>query len=296
MSRQLPPLNALLAFEAAARHLSFTRAAAELHVTQSAVSQQIKSLEAHLGLQLFRRINRTLLLTDAGQRYLPALRETFDRLDGATQRLLAQDTPDRLTVSVLPSFAARWLVHRLGRFRELRPELDVLISTSVELVDFSRQSADIAIRFGRGRYPGLRCDRLMDEEVFPVCSPALLKGPHALRKPADLRHHVLLHDETYGDWQRWLLAAGVHNVEPRRGTFFVDSSMLVQAAVAGQGVAIARRSLAAEDLAAGRLVRVFELTLPVEFAYYVVCPQANADIPKIKAFRDWLLEEVARTP
>jgi LysR family transcriptional regulator, glycine cleavage system transcriptional activator len=294
MSRQLPPLNSLLAFEAAARHLSFTRAAAELHVTQSAISQQIKTLEAHLGLPLFRRLHRTLLLTDEGQRYLPALRDTFDRLDGATQRLLQRDTPERLTVSVLPSFAARWLVHRLGRFRELRPELDVLISTSLELVDFSRQAVDIAIRFGRGRYPGLRCERLLEEEVFPVCSPALLKGPHALRKPADLRHHALLHDETYGDWQRWLLAAGVTSVDARRGTTFVDSSMLVQAAVAGQGVAIARRSLAAEDLAAGRLVRVFEMSLPVEYAYYVVYPQANAEVPKIQAFRDWLHAEAAR--
>lgn len=294
MSRQLPPLNALLAFEAAARHLSFTKAAAELHVTQSAISQQIKALEDHLGLPLFKRLHRALLLTDEGQRYLPALREAFDRLDAATQRLLAQGMPERLTVSVLPSFATRWLVHRLGRFRELHPELDVLISTSVELVDFSRQAVDVAIRFGRGRYPGLRTDRLMDEELFPICSPALQKGAHPLRKPADLRHHNLLHDETYVDWQRWLLAAGVSNVDARRGTTFIDSSMLVQAAVAGQGVAIARRSLAADDLAAGRLVRVFDITLPVELAYYIVCPQSSAEQPKIKAFREWLLAEAAR--
>lgn len=294
MRRRLPPLNALLAFEAAARHLSFTEAAEELYVTQAAISHQVKALEEHLGVKLFRRLNRALRLTDEGQAYLPAVREALDRLNEATARLRASDVRGTLTVSVLPSFAARWLVPRLGRFREIHPEIDVRVAPTAELVDFARTDVDVGIRYGRGQYPGLKADRLLEEEIFPVCSPALLTGPSPLRQPQDLCHYTLLHDERHDGWRAWLLAAGVEGVDPTRGPIFTDSGMLIQAAVAGQGVALGRQALAAADLRAGRLVRIFDLNLPTEFAYYFVCPEATADWPKIRAFREWLLAEAHR--
>jgi LysR family glycine cleavage system transcriptional activator len=291
MARRLPPLNALRAFEAAARHLSFTRAAGELHVTQAAISHQVKALEEHLGRQLFRRMNRALLLTDDGQAYLPSVSRAFALLNEATNDLLTKQAPGPLTVSALPSFAARWLVPRLGRFRQVQPDIDLRIDPSTALSDFAAGDVDVAIRYGRGRYPGLRTDWLMTEDIFPVSSPALVEGPHPIREPRDLQHQVLLHDDGHGDWRTWLLAAGVENVDPARGPIFTDSSMLIQAAMAGQGIALARGVLAADELAAGRLVRPFTLSLPTEFAYYLVCPEHTAEHPKIAAFRDWLLSE-----
>jgi LysR family glycine cleavage system transcriptional activator len=291
MARRLPPLNALRAFEAAARHLSFTRAAEELHVTQAAISHQVKALEEHLGRKLFRRLNRALRLTDDGQAYLPSVSRAFTLLNEATNDLLTKQTPGPLTVSALPSFAARWLVPRLGRFRQIRPDIDLRIDPSADLTDFAAGDVDVSIRYGRGKYPGLRADWLMTEDIFPVCSPALREGAQPLREPGDLVHHVLLHDDGHGDWRTWLLAAGVDGVDPGRGPIFTDSSMLIQAAMAGQGVALARGVLAADELAAGRLVRPFTLSLPTDYAYYFVCPGDTAEQPKIAAFREWLLAE-----
>jgi LysR family transcriptional regulator, glycine cleavage system transcriptional activator len=292
MSRRLPPLNALRAFEAAARHLSFTRAAQELHVTQTAVSHQIKALEERLGVRLFRRLPRGLLLTEEAQRLLPPVRDAFDQIAAATERLVAVGSGGRLTVSVLPSFAAKWLVPRLGRFRAAHPDLDLRISAASELVDFARDDVDVGIRMGRGVYPGLRVERLFGEALVPVCSPLLREGPHPLRRPEDLRHHVLLHDDDdYTGWELWLRLAGVPDVPARRGPVFTDSAMVVQAAAEGQGVALARRVLAAGDLAAGRLIQPFDVSIPHDLAYYLVCPEATADQPKIAAFRSWLLAE-----
>lgn len=295
MARRLPPLNAVRAFEAAARHLSFTKAAKELHVTQAAISHQVKALEAYLGIKLFRRLNRALVLTEEGQTYLPPVKRIFDHLYDATRRLTENEARGKLTVSVIPSFAARWLVPRLGRFREAQPDIDVRVAPSGHLVDFAREDVDLGIRYGRGRYPGLRVERLMTEDILPVCSPALLEGSRPLKRPSDLRHHTLLHDEGHAEWRTWLLAAGVDDVDATRGTVFTDSGMLIQAAVAGQGVALARGALAADDLASGRLVRPFDFNLPAEFAYYIVCPEATADQPKVVAFREWLLQESARS-
>lgn len=294
MARRLPPLNALRAFEAAARHLSFTRAAEELHVTQAAISHQVKALEEHLGRKLFRRLNRALLLSDDGQAYLPSVSRAFALLNDATRNLLERDAPGPLTVSALPSFAARWLVPRLGRFRQIHPDIDLRIDPSAALTDFASGDVDVGIRYGRGKYSALRADWLMTEDIFPVCSPALLSGEHPLRAPGDLEHQVLLHDDGHGDWRTWLLAAGIDRVDPTRGPIFTDSSMLIQAAMAGQGVALARGVLAADELAAGRLVRPFTLSLPTDYAYYLVCPQNTAEQPKIAAFRDWLLDEARR--
>lgn len=291
MARKLPPLNALRAFEAAARHLSFTRAAEELHVTQAAVSHQVKSLEEYLGIKLFRRFNRSLLLTDEGQSYLPGMTKSFDLMSDATARLAKKDPSGPLTVSVLPSFAARWLVPRLGRFRRAHPEIDLRIDPAAEMVDFGRGDVDVGIRYGRGVYPRLRADRLMAEDIFPVCSPALMAGEHPLDDPEDLAYHTLLHDDGHGDWRTWLLAAQVETVDPNRGTVFTDSSMLIEAAKRGQGVALARSVLAQDELDAGTLVRPFGQSVPASFAYYMVCPKDVAEQPKIKAFREWVLAE-----
>ncbi len=293
MTRQLPPLNAVRAFEAAARQLSFTRGAAELGVTQAAVSHQVRVLEEFLERRLFRRLPRALQLTDEGQLYFAAAREALERLDVATRRLFESRETGTLTVSVLPSFAARWLVPRLGRFRARHPEIDVRVAPDPALADFARGDVDVGIRYGLGHYRGLRSDRLLDEEVFPVCSPTLQAGEHPLQQPGDLVHHTLLHDETREGWRSWLRAASLETVDPDRGPIFVDSSMLVQAAVEGQGVALARRVLAEEDLSDGRLIRAFEQPLAADFAYYLVCPRADAKQPRVAAFRSWLLEEAA---
>ncbi len=295
MARRLPPLNALRAFEAAARHLSFTKAAEELNVTQAAISHQVKALEQHLGLKLFRRLNRALLLTEQGQVCLGTAREAFDRIAETAERLRSNDARGTLTVSLLPSFAAKWLVPRLGRFRQAHPDIDVRVAPDERLVDFARDDVDVGIRYGDGRYPGLHTVRLLEEEVFPVCSPALGTEGHPLRTPADLAHHTLLHDEGHDGWRTWLLAASLPEIEPTRGPIFTDSSNLVQAAVEGQGVALARGALAAADLAAERLTRPFALSLPAAYAYYIVCPKATADTPKVKAFTTWLLDEAQAT-
>jgi LysR family glycine cleavage system transcriptional activator len=305
MARRLPPLNALRAFEAAARYLSFTKAAEELFVTQAAVSHQIKALEAALGVQLFRRLNRRLMLTDAGQLYLPALTEAFDAIDAATARLRADENSGRLTVSVANSLAAKWLLPRLPRFRERHPEIEVEVSAADRLVDFGRDRVDMGIRYGLGRYPGLRVDLLMEDTVFPVCSPGLLDGAVPLREPGDLRHHVLLHDDVgRGEaptWRDWLAAlrmfapANLEDLDPERGPRYSHSSLVLQAAIDGQGVALGRSSLVALDLEAGRLVQPFGPALPSSFACYVVSPLATAERPKIKAFRDWLFDEAKLT-
>ncbi len=303
MARRLPPLNALRAFEAAARHLSFTKAAEELYVTQAAISHQVKALEEALGVQLFRRLNRRLMLTDAGQLYLPALTEAFDGIDAATGRLRADENAGSLTVSVANSLAAKWLLPRLPRFRERHPEIDVEISAADRLVDFGRDNADMGIRYGLGNYPGLKVDPLMEDTVFPVCSPQLVNGrlvdgPPPLRAPEDLRRHTLLHDDVgtgeAPDWRRWLTAAGVTGVNAERGPRYSHSSLVLQAAIDGQGVALGRSSLVSLDLEAGRLVQPFGPTLPSHYACYVVSPVATAERPKIKAFRDWLIEEAGR--
>ena len=287
--RRLPPLNALRAFEAAGRHLSFKRAAAELHVTQAAVSHQVRALEAQLHVALFVRLHRALRLTPAGARYLPALSEAFDRLHDASLTVRARPARQRLVLSTVPSFGANWLVPRLGAFRKRHRDVDLVVLSSSELVDFARDPVDVGVRFGLGRYPGVRAELLFGEEYLPVASPRLLRGRKALRRPADLRRHTLLHDESHDAWRAWLAAAGADGVDPERGVVFSDSSQLVSAAAAGQGVALARKLLAAPYLRSRRLVRAFKGSVRAEFAYYVVCAEGRADEPAIRAFREWVL-------
>lgn len=295
MSRRLPPLNALRAFEAAARHLSFTKAAEELHVTQAAVSHQIKALEEWLGLPLFRRMNRALALTEAGQSYLPPVREAMDTLSQATDGLLRNDRTGALTISTMPSFASKWLVPRLTRFQKRFPDLDVRVQSTSQMVDFTRHDVDLAIRFGNGDWPDLRVERLLTEDIFPVGHPSLLCGDCPLTCPEDLRHHTLLHDDYRISWAVWCRAAGIEGLDVERGPRFDDSSFTLQAAINGHGIALARGALVADDIANGRLVRLFDVRLPGSVAYYVVAPPHYFSRPKVKAFRDWLFEEAADT-
>jgi LysR family glycine cleavage system transcriptional activator len=288
----LPSLNGLQVFEAAARHLSFTRAAAELNVTQTAVSHQIRRLEEQLGLRLFIRQNRTLTLTREAQGYLPAVRAAFLDLRGATERLLRGPRDDVLTVSTMVTVAAKWLVPRLARFQEANPGIEVRIATGTRLVDFRREEVDLAIRYGRGSWPGLRADWLMAEELFPVCAPALLAGANPIARPADLANHTLLHVEMgYDEWQLWLTAAGLPAaIATQRVMRFDDRLMALQAAIDGLGVAMGHAPLVETDIAAGRLVVPFDAyQLPAEAGYYVVGPPETAELDKIRKFRTWLL-------
>ncbi|MEL7027885.1 MAG: transcriptional regulator GcvA [Pseudomonadota bacterium] len=292
--RRLPPLNALRAFEAAARHLSFTKAAEELNVTPGAISQQVKALEDFVGAPVFRRHKRALLLTDEAQASLPVLREAFDKLAEAAGALAQSDQGGRLAVSVAPSFAAKWLVPRIDDFHERHPDIEVWISADMDVVDFAKDEVDMAIRYGGGQYPHLRVERLLSEKVIPVCSPSLLIGDHPLKTPEDLRQHTLLHDgspdndESCPTWPMWLKAAGVDGVDASRGPRFNQSSLVIEAAVAGKGVALAKSQLAVADLEAARLAIPFDMSVPIHFAYYLVCPEAKAKLPQVATFMDWL--------
>lgn len=291
MSRRLPPLNALRAFEAAARHLSFTQAAEELNVTQAAVSHQIRGLEDWLGFPLFRRLSRALVLTEAGQLLFPEVREAMDILTTAVNRVQRQDSEGVLTVTTMDSFAQSWLVPRLGRFRQSHPDIDVRLVMVDRMVDLAREGVDVAVRYGRGSWPGLTVSLLRTEELFPVCAPELLENGPPLKEPRDLAHFTLLHDEMPVDWRDWLAAAGCDEVNAERGPGYSHSNLVLLAARAGEGVALGRSVMVADDLAAGRLVRLFDFALPAPQAYYLACVEGEEDRPKIRAFREWLSGE-----
>ncbi|MBI3992042.1 MAG: transcriptional regulator GcvA [Candidatus Lambdaproteobacteria bacterium] len=296
MKYQLPPLNGLRAFEAAARHLSFKEAARELFVTPGAISQQIKHLEDDLGQRLFQRVNRTIRLTEVGRLLLPAVSDAFQGIADALARLRTDEVDGPLTVSVLPSLAVKWLVPRLGRFRARHPQIDVRISASPRFVNFDVEDVDLAVRHGMGHWAGLTAVWLMPGDLFPVCSPELLKSGPPLRTPQDLRLHTLLHTETRDEWPLWLRMHGVSGIDPLRGPSFSDDGMVVQSAIEGQGVALGRSALVAEDLHQGRLIKPFDLSMPSALAYYLVYPEGHENRPKIAAFRAWILEEAARSP
>ena len=292
----LPSLNGLRAFEAAARHLSFTRAAAELHVTQTAISHQIRRLETQLGMRLFHRRNRALALTPEAQAYLPAVRAAFEDLREATERLRRRERQSVLTVSTMASLAAKWLLPRVAGFQEANPGIEVRLTASTHLVDFRREEIDMAIRYGHGTWPGVRADWLMSEDIFPVCSPTLLKGKRGLRRPEDLAQFTLIHNTGFReDWQVWLTAAGLPlSLAQKRGLVFGESFMAIQAAIDGLGVALARTPFVEADIREGRLVAPFDLALPDKAGFYVVAPEETADTPKIKLFREWLMASVAK--
>jgi len=290
MTARLTSLNGLRAFEAAARHLSFTLAAAELNVTQTAISHQIRRLEEELGIRLFVRQNRALALTPEARDYLPGVRAAFNDLRLATDRLLRKDDDKVLTVSTIASLAAKWLLPRLTDFQEANPGIDVRITTSTSLVDFQRDNVDAAIRYGRGQWPGLRADWLMRDELFPVCSPSLLRGDKPLRAPEDLKDHVLLHTNNTDDWRLWLTAAGLSTgISRQPGLTFDMTFMTVQAAIDGMGVAMGRTTYVQDDIAKGRLVVPFRIALPADAGFYLVAPDGRREAPKLAAFRNWLV-------
>jgi len=293
MLRRLPVLNALKSFEAAARHESFTRAAAELCVTQGAVSHQVKALEQELGVKLFNRERQRLVITTAGREYLNVVRDAFDRIAIGTERLMQRQSGGALTISTSPDFAAKWLVHRIGRFSEAHPDVALNVSATMHHVDFAREEVDLAIRHGDGNWPGFHLERLSPEELFPVCSPKLLRGRQRLVKPADVLKFPLLHLETRQYWPAWLDAAGVADPDVSQGPIMNRASMLIDAAIEGHGIALARTTLAAWDLLNGRLVRPFAEALRVSKTYWIVCPKATAMLPKMKGAREWLRAEAA---
>lgn len=298
MARQLPPLNALRAFEAAGRHLSFTKAADELNVTPGAISHQIKTLEESLNTPLFHRLTRALRLTDAGKAALPTISQGLDKLAQGVEQMHAHCESGVLTISVSPSFGAIWLVPRLENFRREHPEIEIRMDGTERLADLQHDNIDVALRYGPGGYSGVRVDHLFGQVNTPVCSPVLLAGENPLNRPRDLRHHTLLHvdwKEAEASWRMWLLAADLHHIDPTRGPLFNMEAMAVQAALDGQGVALVGKKLVEDHLASGRLICPFDenLSKPLAFSYYLLSALDSVGQPKIEAFRNWLLKEVS---
>jgi LysR family glycine cleavage system transcriptional activator len=293
MARKLPPLNSLPSFEAAARLLNFSKAAEELSVTPGAISRAIKTLEDQLDVSLFDRETRTVRLTAIGEPYARAVRDMLEQLASATATVTTRRSDSTLNVSTSDGFAGRWLVPRLYRFHGAYGDIDVRVSTTGKLTNFLGDGIDIAVRYGGGNYPGLTSEFLAGEEVFPVCSPKLLKGAHPLRKPEDLKHHTLIRDSYPIDWTAWLSSAGVKGVNPRKGLTFDSYTFAVEAAVKGEGVALGRTMLVADDLAAERLVRPFKHTVKAASSFFLVYPPEAIRQRKIRVFREWLYSEIA---
>ncbi len=298
MPDHLPPLAALRALEAAARHGSFTRAAAELNVTQSAISHQIRHLEDLWGLELFARGARPLTLTKSGAVLAPVARDFFARLSATLESLRVEDARGALKISTLESFALTWLVPRLSNFRECHPEIDVWISTNDELVDFAVEDVDLGIRLGRGTFPGLYSSLLLHEYVFPVCSVQLIERLGMPASPADLARYPLLlrHEDLLSpQWDTWLAVAGVPDLPLDQGPRFPNSNMALQAAIAGQGVALVRSAHVDSGLSGTGLVRLFDVHYPADSAYYLVCPEGTQRRPRISAFHAWIQAEALRS-
>ncbi len=297
--KKLPPLKSLQAFETAGRHLSFSAAADELNVTPGAISQQIRQLEDHLQVKLFRRLNRQIVLTDAGQLLLPSIADGFRHFEKGVDLLRRQRREGPLTITSAPSFVSKWLIPRLGRFKQICPQVDVRIDTSERLVDFEREDIDVGIRFGDGVYPELEAIYLFSFDLIPVCSPKLLEQGGGLRQVSDLANYTLLHtnydeiDPGFPDWSMWLKVVGAEEVDATHGIYFNQSDQMFQAALDGQGVALLANVMAEPEIEAGRLVQPFAQRLPVKLHYNLVTTPQKAKVPKVAAFRDWILRESA---
>jgi LysR family glycine cleavage system transcriptional activator len=290
MSDRLPPMQALRAFEAAARTRSLTRAAESLHLTHGAISHQIKSLEADFGVRLVERAGRGIRLTDEGERFATRVRAVLSDLGDAVREVTERSSPRQLRVSVIPSFAARWLLPRIGKFFAKHPEIDLDVIANNALADFKRDDVDVAIRHGLGEWPGVVSEHVLDDATFPVCSPRLNNGRLPLR-PEDLSRYTLLRSEGES-WKSWFEAAGLDWPEPTRGPAFSDSSHTMQAAIDGQGIALARSSLLGNDVHNGVLIQLFDIVVPLPKKYFLVYPPRLVDSPKLAPFRQWLFDEV----
>ena len=290
MAQRLPPLSALRPFEAAARLQSFSRAAEELHLTHGAVSRQVRALEDHVGARLFARHGKRVELTPTGRAFAERVRNALQEIAHAADLAGRGRHDNRLTVSVLPSFASRWLMPRLIRFMDAHPEIEINVLASTALANFDAEDVDLAIRLGKGPWPPLVCEPFLDDEYFPVASPKM-NGGKLPKEPKDLiRVRIMREERDY--WQRWFLAAGIALDEPLAGPFFNDSTYSLQAAARGEGVALARRSIVGEDLRRGTLKRLFKVSVPMQERYWFVSPKARATAPKVKAFKDWVKSEL----
>lgn len=299
MSLRLPPLNALRAFEAAARHGSFLKAAQELHVSPGAVSQQVKLLEQHVGVGLFRRLPRGVSLTEAGQSFGLRIGELFVAIEEATRQLRQEGPGEVLTISAMPSFEVSWLIPRLGALASAHPEIAVRVVPESVTAEVTGTDADLAVRYGGGHHPAFRTERLLPRSVFPVVSPQVMSGPHPIRELADLSFHMALHEDLYSTivdatWAGWLAAVGAPGLKLRPGPSFTYSHMALQVVKAGQGVALATMVLAGDDLAAGRLVRPLPQVVESEFPYWLIYRPSGPKRATIKVFRDWIMEEAER--
>lgn len=297
MAERMPMLPALRAFEAVARLGSVRAAAAELHVTPAAVSQQVKALEADLGRPLIRRRGNALELTETGAAGSDSLQAAFRLMAQAVQQMRAHHASPQIRLSVDPTLAASWLIGRLPRYRALPGSVDLLLDANRRYSDFARDQVDAALRFGIGKFPGLDAHFLLSEELFPVCSPKLLRGPHPIRKPDDLKHHTLLHNDwstrigSWPNWQDWLTAADARGVDAKSGLHFNDSLVVLEAALSGQGIFMGNTTAVQDLIAAKKLVAPFPLRLKSDLGYYFVCPQHAARRPEIVTLRDWLKAE-----
>jgi LysR family transcriptional regulator, glycine cleavage system transcriptional activator len=292
MSRPLPALEAFRFFEAAARHLNFTRAAEEMHVTHGAVSQRIKRLEEHLGTPLFRRSGRRMLLTDDESRLLERVRAAINEIAEGVEAIRPGNRDRILTISTVPCFAAHWLLPRLADFNEHHPDIQVNIRATRSLTDFARDGVDMAVRFGPGTWAGLNSIKLYDEELVPVCSPAF-RGARLPRAPDDLLKVPLLHSERQ-PWSIWFEAVGLRYRDTGQGPRYSDENLLLPAAIAGLGVALARASLVEAELESGRLVRLFSQSVRTRYSYFIVYPTGSESTAKIQVFQEWLFDQVRR--
>ncbi len=289
---RLPNLAALRAFEAAARHQNFSRAAEEIHVTHGAISHQVRALEEELGVALFTRHGKRIAITADGERFAVILRKSLMDIALAAEALQAGAQQKRLTITALPSFAARWLAPRLGAFIELYPDTEVTLQSSNHLTDFVRESVDIGVRFGAGHYPGLSVELVMDDYYYPVVSPKFNGGRLPLTLKELARSALLRCDDE--PWTPWFEAAGLDWPEPSGGLVFQDASILVRAAVDGRGIALARHAIVVQDLEAGDLVRLFDIAVKCPSSYYLVCAPNALQKPHVQAFRTWLFDEVRK--
>jgi len=290
-TRVLPSLTGLRGFEAAARCLSFTAAASELSVTQTAISHQVKTLESQLGVKLFHRAGKLITLTQVGKKLLPATSESFEILENAVSQIKADSLSRVVTVSVTPSFASKWLIQRLGQFWSAYPDIQLNIQHTLELANFTSDGVDIAVRGGNGDWPGPSTKLQLPLDLSPICHPSVVEGKHPLKTPSDLKHHNLLHEDNFDDWTLWLKATGADDVDPHSGNVMNDSNSLGIAVENCQGIALGRLSLIQSDLNSGKIVKPFDIDIESSFSYYLVCPQGKLGNPSVQAFRDFILGE-----